>query len=123
MRAILPLTLLAAVSIAAVVSACSDDDSGGGTTNVTDAGTGNDTGASTDAAAQQDTAAAQDTGTAEAGGKPFGETCNLDSDCESNACFKGGSQQFCSIKCDKPADCPVPPTSGQCNNQGYCRKP
>jgi hypothetical protein len=58
------------------------------------------------------------------GGLPFGSPCTMNSDCESNICFIGGNRTFCSIHCSIPTastDCPVPPTSGTCNMQGYCK--
>lgn len=57
---------------------------------------------------------------------PFGATCTTNADCRSNACFVGGSAQFCSIVCAQATaatDCPVPPTSGMCNKHGFCKKP
>lgn len=58
--------------------------------------------------------------------KGFGELCSADADCESDACFMGGSQTFCSIRCTEETEvavCLNPPTTGDCNNQGFCRKP
>jgi hypothetical protein len=55
---------------------------------------------------------------------PFGATCASDAQCASNVCFMGGMQSFCSFHCTQATaahDCPVPPTSGICNNQGYCK--
>jgi len=60
------------------------------------------------------------------GGKAFGEQCNGDAECASKACFMGGQGSYCSIRCTKngqndPGECPNPPSSGLCNNQGYCK--
>ena len=65
---------------------------------------------------------------AQAGGDmtllPFGAPCMMGSDCASNVCFVGGNRSFCSLHCTaatQAMDCPVPPTSGVCNMQGYCK--
>src|SRR5262245_66139719 len=58
------------------------------------------------------------------GGLPFGSPCSANSECESNICFIGGNRTFCSLHCTMATaatDCPVPPTSGTCNMQGYCK--
>ena len=58
------------------------------------------------------------------GGLPFGSVCASNADCESNLCFIGGNRSFCSLHCTMATaatDCPVPPTSGTCNMQGYCK--
>jgi hypothetical protein len=57
-------------------------------------------------------------------GKPFGAVCTANAQCASDVCFIGGMQSFCSFRCTPATaakDCPVPPTSGVCNNQGYCK--
>jgi hypothetical protein len=58
--------------------------------------------------------------------QPFGATCSNDGECQSHACFIGGSNAYCSIVC-KPetaaTDCPKPQTNGVCNKHGYCKKP
>lgn len=110
-----------------VDAGCSSDsstgssDAGAGTT--TDAG--NDGGGATADAASDATATSD--AAAEAGeSKKFGEPCASDAECASHACFMGGSQAYCSFHCTPQGapstDCPTPPTSGQCNNQGYCKK-
>ncbi len=56
--------------------------------------------------------------------KPFGATCASNAECASNVCFVGGMRSFCSFHCTmatQATDCPVPPTSGACNMQGYCK--
>lgn len=82
----------------------------------TDAGGNTDSGGNTDAG-----------GDSGGGGKAaLGETCNADGDCESDACFKGGQQKYCSLKCTQQnaaTICVAPTFNGVCNNQGYCRKP
>ena len=58
------------------------------------------------------------------GGLPFGMPCSANSECASNVCFVGGNRTFCSLHCTMATaatDCPVPPTSGTCNMQGYCK--
>jgi hypothetical protein len=55
---------------------------------------------------------------------PFGVPCMTNAQCESNLCFVGGIQTFCSLPCTPATaaqDCPVPPTSGMCNMKGYCK--
>jgi hypothetical protein len=55
---------------------------------------------------------------------PFGAPCADKSECASNVCFIGGNRTFCSLVCTvatQATDCPVPPTSGLCNMQGYCK--
>jgi hypothetical protein len=55
---------------------------------------------------------------------PFGAPCADKSECASGVCFIGGNRTFCSLHCTtatQAADCPVPPTSGTCNMQGYCK--
>lgn len=55
---------------------------------------------------------------------PFGQPCSANSQCESNLCFIGGNRTFCSLHCTMATaatDCPVPPTSGTCNMQGFCK--
>lgn len=59
-----------------------------------------------------------------AGLKPFGQPCTANTQCASDVCFIGGMQSFCSFHCTQATaatDCPVPPTTGVCNNQGYCK--
>jgi hypothetical protein len=58
--------------------------------------------------------------------RPFGADCGNDGECQSHACFIGGSNAYCSIVCKKETaatDCPTPLTSGVCNKHGYCKKP
>ena len=59
-----------------------------------------------------------------AGLKPFGAPCTANAQCATDVCFIGGMMSFCSMHCTQATaahDCPVPPTSGVCNNQGYCK--
>lgn len=72
--------------------------------------------------------AAIDSGPADTDGGllPFGATCQSGAECQSGVCFIGGNQSFCSLHCTAATvaiDCPVPPTSGICNKQGYCKHP
>ena len=65
-----------------------------------------------------------DMGNSDGGGLAFGQPCAANSDCASNVCFIGGNRTFCSLHCTMATaatDCPVPPTSGACNMQGYCK--
>ena len=55
---------------------------------------------------------------------PFGQPCSANSQCASSVCFLGGNRTFCSLRCTTATaatDCPMPPTSGACNMQGYCK--
>jgi hypothetical protein len=56
--------------------------------------------------------------------KPVGDTCTQDDECETGACFKGGTRAYCTKHC-APAtateDCPVPPYTAVCNMQGFCK--
>ena len=66
----------------------------------------------------------EDGGGGDGGLLPFGSPCANNSECESNLCFIGGNRTFCSLHCTaatQATDCPVPPTSGTCNMQGYCK--
>lgn len=96
--------------------ASSDPSAGGSTTSPsTPQNDTIDAGASGDAGVQSD-----------GGGKPFGAACTVSGECASNVCFLGGDQSYCSLKCTTATaatDCPKPPTSGMCNNRGFCRKP
>ena len=63
-------------------------------------------------------------GGSDGGLKPFGAACSANAECESNLCFIGGNRTFCSLHCTaatQATDCPMPPTSGMCNMQGYCK--
>jgi hypothetical protein len=56
--------------------------------------------------------------------KLFGSPCASNAECASNVCFMGGNRTFCSMHCmaaTQATDCPMPPTSGICNTQGYCK--
>lgn len=60
------------------------------------------------------------------GTQKLGDTCAADDDCESGMCraFQMMTVQKCTQACTKATeatDCPVPPTSGKCNQNGYCR--
>jgi hypothetical protein len=55
---------------------------------------------------------------------PLGTPCMTNAQCESGICFVGTSQSFCTLHCTQATvaqDCPVPPTDGTCNRQGYCK--
>ncbi len=73
-----------------------------------------------------DVDAGHDSGTPAASGKDLGETCAADKDCKSNVCFQGGNGSYCSLKCttaNAATVCVPPAFNGQCNKQGFCRKP
>lgn len=56
--------------------------------------------------------------------KKNGELCTKADECESNLCFVGGVQSYCTVKCT-PADAPttcVAPLTGSCNSKGYCKR-
>jgi hypothetical protein len=68
----------------------------------------------------------QDTTSPDAGGKlkAADQGCNADTDCETNLCFKGNGQNFCTTLCtiaNQLTVC-VPPYTGTCNKQGYCKR-
>lgn len=61
-------------------------------------------------------------------GKPqaFGAICETNEQCQSGACFVGGSQAYCSLPCTKESEataCPKPLTSGVCNKHNFCKRP
>lgn len=122
------VTLLGPLVVAfALYTGCSSDGTTGSGTGTDAGGTGNEGGGGTEGGATTDsgsttTDASTTTDSGATGAKNFGETCSAGAECKSGVCFMGGSQSFCSLKCTSPADCPMPPTSGQCNNQGYCKK-
>lgn len=60
------------------------------------------------------------------GTKKLGDSCAGDGDCESGMCR--GFQMMTIMKCTQACtvatqatDCPMPPTAGTCNQNGYCR--
>ena len=58
--------------------------------------------------------------------KRFGVACAANGECQSNVCFMGGMRSYCSLHCSAATattDCPVPPTTGMCNMQGFCKAP
>lgn len=50
--------------------------------------------------------------------------CTKNEDCESNICFTGGNQSFCTVQCtaENAATVCVAPFTGSCNNKGYCKR-
>jgi hypothetical protein len=113
-----------------LVTGCGSDD--GGTVASTDTGTAADT-----ATSSMDTATATDTATttetsgettgetsSDAAKKALGETCAVDGDCASNACFVGGMGSYCSLKCttENAATVCIAPLLPECNIKGYCKK-
>ncbi len=116
-----------ALPILVASSGCSDDGESTPPPATGDSGSGSDGAATTSdgGGTGQDAAPTDSATTGDSGKKPFGETCGNDTECESGTCFLGGKQSYCSIKCtvaSQATDCPKPPTSGECNNQGYCKK-
>ena len=56
--------------------------------------------------------------------KANAEACTANDQCESNVCFIGGNQSYCSVKCtsaDAATTC-VAPFTGTCNKQGFCKR-
>jgi len=71
--------------------------------------------------------ASSSSGTSAAAGekKKTGDTgCAGDEECESNVCFKGNAQSFCTVKCsvETAATICVAPLTGSCNKQGFCKR-
>jgi len=100
-------SLLIAVTTLAAASAttgCSADDGrpeqGGGTTT---------------ASANIDPAAPK---------KKAAEVCQAPAECESNVCFNGGTQSYCSVACTaaNAATVCAPPFTGSCNKKGFCKR-
>jgi hypothetical protein len=50
--------------------------------------------------------------------------CTTDSECETEVCFKGNAQSFCTIRCTVQTAAAVcgTPYTGSCNKQGYCKR-
>jgi hypothetical protein len=50
--------------------------------------------------------------------------CATNEECESNLCFIGGNQAYCSIPCTlaNGATVCVTPFTGSCNNRGACKR-
>lgn len=65
-------------------------------------------------------------GAGEAGAKKKNaETgCTSNEQCESNLCFVGGNQSYCSIPCTAANGAMVctAPFTGSCNNRGACKR-
>ncbi len=129
-------SLVAASFLLLANAACSSDDGApsDGTTEApkgahTGAGDGSgasNTPATTATSSSATTPPPSDAGTdASSAKKKAAEACTADADCESNVCFKGNKESYCSLKCTQAnaVQVCVAPFGGQCNNQGYCRKP
>lgn len=105
-REIARALLCGAVAVA-VLAACSGDD--GKPSNGTSSGA----------------VSATDAGGAVGAKKKNAEQgCTKNEDCESDICFIGGNQSFCTVKCsaaDVATVC-VAPFTGSCNKQGYCKR-
>jgi hypothetical protein len=50
--------------------------------------------------------------------------CTDNADCESQVCFKGNNQSFCTVSCttETASQICVAPFTGSCNKQGYCKR-
>jgi hypothetical protein len=56
----------------------------------------------------------------------YGANCTKNADCQSNVCFIGTKQSYCSLLCtasNAVSACAAAPFNGTCNMQGYCRLP
>ncbi|HEY8079053.1 MAG TPA: hypothetical protein VIF62_33200 [Labilithrix sp.] len=106
-------------------SSGSTSSSGGSSSSSGGGSSGGSTSSSSSSSSSGGADAGHDSGTS--GGKnDLGAACKADADCTSNVCFVGGSQSYCSLKCNagNAATVCVPPTfDGSCNKQGYCKKP
>ncbi|MBS2012764.1 MAG: hypothetical protein JST00_07755 [Deltaproteobacteria bacterium] len=95
---------LTAATAAVAISGCSSDDGrpeqGGGVTTVS---------ANIDPSAPKKKAA---------------EVCQVPAECESNVCFSGGNQSFCSVACtpENAATVCAAPFTGSCNKKGFCKR-
>jgi hypothetical protein len=62
----------------------------------------------------------------DAGTKAFGAVCTTDCECASSMCrpFQMGAAHFCTQPCTvatQATDCPMPPSTATCTNNGYCK--
>ena len=101
-------------------------DGGSGPIGTSDSGTSEDTGVSDTGTGNGDGGHLHDSGptASDAAAGTYGADCKVDTDCTDpvyNACFVGGNRSFCTKHCATAADCPTPPTVGQCNKQLYCK--
>jgi len=118
---------IAGLVLALSLAACGDDSGGsggaggsGGTSGSGGSGGTGGSGGMIDAPMHDGSMADAEGG--DAGLLPFGSNCSRNDQCQSGVCFMGGGQQFCSYHCSATMPCPVPPTPGQCNGMGYCRR-
>lgn len=94
---------------------------GGGDEGQPGPGSGTGTGAG-----QGTNAAPLDAGSAGDGGKlaVAQPGCKVDADCETNHCYAGNAQSFCTVPCttaNATTVC-VAPLTGACNKQGWCKR-
>lgn len=56
--------------------------------------------------------------------KKAAEVCQVPAECESNVCFNGGNQSFCSVACTaaNAATVCAAPFTGSCNKKGFCKR-
>lgn len=109
---------LLGVLVLAFAGAC-----GGGDEGQPGSGTGAGTGTGTGQGANN---APSDAGAEGDGGKlkVAAQGCKVDADCETNHCFGGNAQSFCTVPCttdNAPTIC-VAPLTGSCNKQGWCKR-
>lgn len=92
------------------VSACSSDD--GKPSNGTSSSGGSSGGG------------ANDGGTSGGKKKNAEGPCASNDECESNTCFMGNNQSFCSVPCTPQNESTVcvAPFTGSCNNRGFCKR-
>jgi hypothetical protein len=109
--------VVTAVATVLVAIGCSDDVGEPGPGSGSSSGASSSSGDLADAGGEGDSSSS--------GKKKIGETgCAADEDCESNACFKGNAQSFCTVRCtgDTATSVCVAPLTGTCNKQGYCKR-
>lgn len=114
---------VALVIVASWTVACSSDDgkpSGG--TSGTSGSSGTD--AATEAAVEPVDAGVEAAVDGSGPLKKAAENCTKSEECESNICFAGGNQSYCSIACNAAngATVCVAPFTGTCNMKGFCKR-
>jgi hypothetical protein len=110
--------LVAMAASAAILMACSSDSS-------TPAGTGVTGTVVPDAGDAGEDAPGEAAAAADSGLKGNAvQGCTKDAECESGHCFIGGNQSFCTVPCTvaMQATVCVPPFTGTCNKQGFCKR-
>jgi hypothetical protein len=116
-RKLFGVTALA--GICGIVGCTSDDGKPSGSSGTTNTSSGGDP---PEDAGSPATDAALESSTAK---KKNGELgCTGDADCESNVCYQGDKQSYCSLRCttENAATVCATPFSGSCNNKGFCKR-